>query len=244
MAKNQKDPNKKHYFTTVSTDQNIPLFKKVCEENFTIHIWPEGGNEDKVEDYIFDELDEKNQQVTIKSKGLLKKFSKSKLLEKKIFAKFSNGVEQYFTHTKLELNEEGKYWISTKNTIYETIQRKDYRLDAGPQTSIKLKVSENVVLDCFDISAGGCSFIIDTEDLEHYEKGKEFTNCILRLNTEMFEIPMVRIMSHRELKEDSEIKIGAAFQEIDPKLDEKLCKAITLEAKAVEIRKILLKDKK
>jgi hypothetical protein len=245
MAKNQHDPNKKHYFTQISAANTKPILESVCKDKRQIQIWPEGGNENKLEEYNFESFNADEGRIYLKSKGLLKLISKSKLTGKKIFAKFSDGENNFFTHAALEFEaEQSLYYIPTQLTIYQTVQRKDYRLDAGPFTKIKLKVSENVVLDCYDISAGGSSFCVTKEELENYPKGKEFKKCILRLNSEIFEIPKVKIMSHRDNKHNDEVKVGMAFLDIDKVLDVKLCKAINLEAKGVEIRKIMLKNDK
>lgn len=246
MAKNlQHDPNKKHYFTQLSVAETTTLINEICSQKLIIQVWPEGGSEKNIEEYTFQKFDEEKKLVFLKSKGLLKLITTSKLAGKKIFAKFQIDEDSYFTHAKLNFSPETSlYNIPSEITIYKTVQRKDYRLDAGPHTKIKLKVSENVVLDCNDISAGGTSFTTTKDKKPHYPKGKIFENCILRLNTEIFEIPKVKIMSHIEKDGKEEVKIGMAFLDLDEDSDIKLCKMINVEAKGVEIRKIMLNNEK
>jgi c-di-GMP-binding flagellar brake protein YcgR len=112
---------------------------------------------------------------------------------------------------------------------------------ANQYNSIQFKI-EDSVFEALDISAGGTSIVVPEEQQSQYPKGRIFEDCTLRFNKKNFTIKNARIAGAWERKDNDgellpEIKLGIAFEDLPPDVEEALFKHINTEARLEEVRK-------
>lgn len=240
---NQKDPNKKHYFDLVSKEEQVSSFTSISESEVEVTVWCKGEPEEKAENFEVMTYTPENGIFVLESKGgFLAKLAGSPHANKEILVKIPCGKVHYFTNTFLHLDKITKqYTFKVENDVYISRQRTNYRLMANQYNTIQFKIDEEV-FDALDISAGGTSFIISSSHQERFAKGKVFSDCVLRFNRMNFDIKNARIAGAWEQKTAGgdvlpEIKLGVAFEDIPPDVEEALFKHINGEARMEEVRK-------
>jgi len=250
MVKLKQDPNKRHYFTEVPGNEALEVLNKAISDKVEIKVWEEGKSEEEVETYLALEVDPKTLQTSLEHQGgLLSKLFTSKLVGKSVFIKIGSGKFQFFSTAKLSQDKSTKQYVFNLSApLFKTQQRSNYRLHASSQVRIQFRLSEDILHDALDISAGGTSFIVPKEEQSTYTKGTDFKGCRLGLNSYKFDIPTATIVgqwpadapkgSDQEL-----IKIGIAFNDLSKDAEEELFKVINSEARAEEMRKKLLERK-
>ncbi|WP_372656108.1 PilZ domain-containing protein [Halobacteriovorax sp.] len=243
-----KDANKKHYFSLVDLDEVFEAFNTASKDKLNSYIWEQGKSESDVEEFQLETIDDNRKLILSSTGGFLSKLSKSKLTDKEVFLKVNYNRFQYFTYGILKYNQEDKnYFIHITKDVYKSQQRSNYRLSANVFVKIQFKINDTVY-DAHDISAGGTSFSIDEVDLVKYPEGEIYTNCLLRLNVDKFEIPQAKVAKVWAVKDTEEnptgvYKVGIAFIDVPKGTEEELFKSINGEARAEEIRK-KMKEKK
>ncbi len=251
MAKLKQDPNKRHYFTEVTPQETLDVFKKAIEDKHEIKVWEEGKSEEEVETYTIKDVDSKTLKITlIPQGGLLSVLFTSKLIDKSVFLKIGSGKFQFFSTAEMSYDKSVKEnQLKLTSPLFKTQQRSNYRLQASSQVRIQFRISEEILHDALDISAGGTSFIINKKKQDEYTKGKEFVGCRLGLNKNKFEIPHAAVVGQWPADapdpEDTEeyIKIGVSFVNLSKDAEEELFKVINSEARAEEMRKTMLERK-
>lgn len=240
---NQKDPNKKHYFDLVSKDEQSKSFSSLSAAEVEVTIWCKGENEDKAEDFEFVAYNAESSIFTLDYKGgFLSKITGSPHANKEVLVKIPCGKVHYFTNTFLHFDKITKeYSFKIENDVYISRQRTNYRLMANQYNQIQFKIDEEV-FDALDISAGGTSFIVSDSHRERFAKDKVFDDCTLRFNRVNFNIRHARIAGawDQKTKEGNplpEIKLGVAFEDLPPDVEEALFKHINSEARLEEVRK-------
>ncbi len=243
-----KDANKKHYFSLVDLDEVFEAFNTASSDKLNCYIWEQGKSESEVEEFQLETIDDKRKLILNSTGGFLAKLSKSKLTNKEVFLKVNYNRFQYFTYGILKYNSEDKnYYIHITKDVYKSQQRSNYRLSANVFVKIQFKINDTVY-DAHDISAGGTSFSIEEVDLVKYPEDEIFTNCLLRLNVDKFEIPQAKVAKTWPVKDTEDkptgvYKVGIAFVDVPKETEEELFKSINGEARAEEIRK-KMKEKK
>ena len=239
------DHNKKHYFIVIDSDELRSVALDHTEDKGLVQLWKQGKSEDTVEDFEAYKYDEENSRLLLKSTSkLLSLLKLSPLLNKEVFLKMTVGKYHYFTYSLLEYDKENKvYIVPLVNDIYRGQQRTNYRLMASSYIKIQFKIGE-VVYKCQDISAGGISFIIPAEEAEIFEKDDLHEGCALLFCGKRFEIPKARIAGlwDAEAKEPSK-KVGIAFVDLKPQVEEDLYRQVNSEARGEEVRKKLAERK-
>jgi hypothetical protein len=247
MTSKAKDPNKKHYFNDLDSAAIKAEGKLHAEQNSPVSLWKEGQSEDNVETFHCVEFNELAQvfYLEYKPEGLLSKLSKSKLVGSDVFVKIGTSKSPTFTTSLLVYNEDKKlYSITINNRVFKTLQRQNYRLSAGLNNKIQIKLGEGLVFDGLDISAGGMSFLIPTDQLSLYPKDASYNDCTLRFNRERFNIEEVRVAGSWPVEEPtqdevSQYKIGVAFSKLNPIVEEDLFKHINSVARVQEMTKAM-----
>lgn len=249
MVKLKQDPNKKHYFSEVDPSEYAEIVAKAMEEEIEILTW-EQGKSDNAEKYTAKAYDAAARTITLQSTGgLLSKLSSSKLIDKHIFVKIGSGKFQFFSTSFFKQNPETKeYQFSLIHSVFRTIQRQNYRLQASAHIKIQFRIDDDTLHNGLDISAGGTAFIVSAEEAPRYEKGKVFEGCKLGLNKEKFNIPRAKVAGSWPVKDTEdqatgEVKVGVAFEGITDDTEEAMFKAINGEARAEEMRKKMLEQK-
>jgi len=243
-AHKAKDPNRKHYFTTVPNSEVDGIFADIARKNAEISVWKKGQNEKNVEAYQIVEYKAGMRKLVIeKVGGLLSKFTSSaRLLNENILFKISLGKTHYFSTSTLVKDPTSKfYFLNLTGEIYRSQQRSNYRLSAGPHISVQIKI-DGSVFEALDLSAGGTSAIIPESDRSRFAKGMEFSDCTLRFNKKNYSIPLMKIVAIWEQKDRHdnvlpELRIGIQFANLDKETEEKLVLEINSEARGEEIRK-------
>lgn len=249
MAK-LNDPNKKHYFAEVDPSEYLEIFNKAAEDEIETLVWEQGMKEKDAEKYMVKGYDKGSFTLSLKTGGgFLSKLTSSKFVDKDVFIRIGTGKFQFFTTCIFTHNKEEKHYEFVVNrTVFKTLQRQNYRLQAGPNIKIQLRIDEDTLLNGLDISAGGTAFIIGEEDVPRFQKDTVFKDCRLGLNKEKFEIPTVRVAGTWPVKDTEnnptgEMKVGVAFEDISDDTEEAMFKAINGEARAEEMRKKMLEKK-
>lgn len=243
-----KDANKKHYFSLVDLDEVFEAFNTASNDKLNSYIWEQGKSESDVEEFQLQTIDDNRKLILNSTGGFLSKLSKSKLTDKEVFLKVNYNRFQYFTYGILKYNQEDKnYFIHITKDVYKSQQRSNYRLSANVFVKIQFKINDTVY-DAHDISAGGTSFSVEEVDLVKYPEGEIFTNCLLRLNVDKFDIPQAKVAKVWPVKDTEDkptgiFKVGIAFVDVPKGTEEELFKSINGEARAEEIRK-KMKEKK
>jgi hypothetical protein len=251
MINKKKDPNERHYFTEVSAKETSEVFKMAIEDQIEFKIWEEGKSEDEIENFIPKSYDPKNHIIYLTAhRSILSKFFNSKLVGKSVFLKIGSGKFQFFSTGHFSQKPGTKEYLFTfTSPLFKTQQRSNYRLMRNPYVKIQFRVSEKLLFEALDISAGGTSFLVPKDDEILYAKGTEFTNCRLGLNQYKFDIPKARVMGQWPLDiqpfDDVDmIKIGIGFIDLSKAVEEELFKIINSEARATEMRKAIKNRKK
>lgn len=246
-----KDPNKKHYFSEVLSEEFPPIFEKAIAEQTEVLLWEQGMSEKDAEVFLVGSYDAMLKKITLKSKtkGFLSQPTTSQLANKKVFVRIGSGKFQFFTTSTLVENNQKNYEFTIKEALYRTLQRQNYRLQAGPKVKIQIRFDDRTLKDCLDISAGGTAFVIKEFEAIRFKKDKVFKNCKLGLNKEKFFIPTVKVAGSWPIKDSEEmltgeIKIGLSFEDVPIEIEEEMFKAINGEARAEEMRKKMLDFKK
>lgn len=250
MANLKTDPNKRHYFAEVQPEEYAEIMKKVMEDKVEILAWEQGKSGSDVEKYLAKSYEKGEGLITLETAGgLLSKLSSSKLVDKEIFIKIGSGKFQFFTTSLFTQNPETKaYELKLNRSVYKTMQRQNYRLQANPNIKIQFRVDDDSLYDCLDISAGGTAFIVSEEEAERYQKGAVFSECKLGMNKAKFEIPTAKVAGAWPVKDTEgeptgEMKVGIAFENVSNDTEEAMFQAINGEARAEEMRKIMLEKK-
>lgn len=241
-----KDPNKKHYFDQVPKEEVAAWVPELIEVGAEVNIWEKGKHED-VEFYKTNGGDGENLKIFLENQGgFLSKLTGSSLKDKEVFIKIVLGKFQYFSTSVLEQDESSKAYILTfDRDVFKSQQRSNYRLMASANVTIQFKVDDEV-FDGLDISAGGTSIEVPESEADRFEKGKEFSDCMVRLNTFKTEIAGCKIAGSWVAKDslgqpNGNIKLGIAFLNVNKKTEEKLFQEINSEARAEEMRKMMAK---
>jgi len=249
MAK-QKDPNKKYYFDQVDLEEIKRLSFEFVKKSNNITVWQKGKNEEHVEHFKCKKFNEASNKLYIEQQkeGLLSSFKKSKYIDKDIFLKIEYGKDNVFTTSRLFFDDDKDlYYFIFKDTIFKSLQRQNYRLNADSKNAIQIKLAEEVIFDGLDISAGGMSFKILESELPEYPKGLVFKKCTLRFNKERYIIEEAIVAGNWPLEDPHQkeegpcLKIGLSFNKMDPDIEEKLFKDINSVARVREMTKSLLK---
>ena len=251
-ANKSNDPNKKHYFNHLSTEEVRSEGASYAEQNAQVVLWQEGQSEDETEAFKCIEFNPLAIMFTLEAvaSGFLSKLTKSKLTGKSVYVKIGSGKIHTFSTSTLIYDDVKKNYTITLNTpIFKTLQRENYRLSAGLENKIQIKLGEGMVFDGLDISAGGMSFVIPIEDKGLYPKDMTFSSCTVRFNRERFTIDEVRIAGSWPIEKSTgdenvtDYKVGVAFSKLDPITEEQLFKHINSVARVQEMTKSL-KNKK
>ncbi|MAF78338.1 MAG: hypothetical protein CME63_10055 [Halobacteriovoraceae bacterium] len=250
MVQLKQDPNKRHYFTEVPANEALEVLRKAIQDKVEVKIWEEGKSEEEVETYLAVQVDEKTLLTNLEHQGgLLSKLFTSKLVGKQVFLKIGSGKFQFFSTADFKQDKSTKsYQFKLTSPLFKTQQRSNYRLQASSQVRIQFRVSEEVLHDALDISAGGTSFIIPKEEQDSYAKGTNFTGCRLGLNSHKFDIPTATVVGQwpAEAPKGSDeelVKIGISFTGLSKDAEEELFKVINSEARAEEMRKAIMERK-
>ncbi len=244
-----KDANKKHYFSSIENQEVNTTMNDAVTSNVSAFLWKKGQSEKDLEEFEIVSFDEQSKILSLKLKsGFLSKLTGSSLIDQEVFFKITLSKHQFFSYSNLEFDKgQGLYSMQINNDFYKSQQRTNYRIMASSHVKVQLKI-EDTVFDCLDLSAGGSSFMIQDSEKEHFAKGKEFKDIMLRFNKEKIKISNLKIMGlweqlDTEEKPTGEIKLGVAFVDLPKEMEELLFKEINGEARAEEIRKNL-KSKK
>ncbi len=250
MVNLKQDPNKRHYFAEVKPEEYAEIMAKAIADKVEILTWEQGKSGSDVEKYLAKSYEQGSGVITLESAGgLLSKLLSSKLIGKEIFVKIGSGKFQFFTTSLFSQNEESKaYELKLNRSVFKTMQRQNYRLQAGPNIKIQFRIDDDTLHDGLDISAGGTAFIVSAEEADRYQKGTVFTDCKLGMNKVKFDIPTAKVagtwpIKDTENKPTGELKVGIAFENISNDTEEAMFQAINGEARAEEMRKIMLEKK-
>ena len=238
-----KDPNKRHYFEKVSTDEREALLAEAAREHLSIFLWEEGQTEKELEEFEILSFSTLDKVLSINKKGgLLSKLSKSRLLNKETYFKISYEGMHLLSHAVLNYDKQAqKYSLRLINEFFKGQQRTNYRLNAGRKMILKFRI-DGEVFHANDISAGGTSFTIEDRLLERFQKGKAFENCAIQIHDQKFELGICKIAGiwpilDSENGPTAHSKVGVSFEGINKKVEESLCQKINIEARAEELRK-------
>ena len=239
------DHNKKHYFIVIDKDELKAVALDHTEDKGLVQLWMQGQSEDTVEEFEAHSFDEKKPSLYLKSTAkLLALLKMSSLLDEEVFLKMTVGKYHYFTYGKLGYDKAKKlYELPLENDIYRGQQRSNYRLMASSHIKIQFKVGE-VVHHCQDISAGGTSFFVPTSDADAFVKDDLHEDCALLFCGKRYEIPKTRIAGKWDAEtKDPHMKIGVAFIDLPPQIEEDLYRQVNSEARGEEVRKKLAERK-
>lgn len=235
------DHNKKHYFIQIGNDELKSVALDHTEDAGLVQLWRQGKSENTVEDFEAVAFDEQAPALHLKSTSKLLSFLKlSPLLDKEVFLKMTVGKYHYFTYGSLSYDKEKKvYVMPLSNDIYRGQQRSNYRLMAGPHIKIQFKIGD-IVYNCQDISAGGTSFIIPAEEAGSFVKDDIHPDCALLFCGKRYNIAKARIAGLWDVEgKEPKKKIGLAFVDLPPQIEEDLYRQVNSEARGEEVRKKL-----
>lgn len=233
------DHNKKHYFILIGKEELKSVALDHCDDKGLVQLWRQGKSEDTVEDFEAVSFDETTPALMLKSTAkLLSLLKMSPLLDKEVFLKMTVGKYHFFTYGMLKYDKEKKvYVLPLTNDIYRGQQRTNYRLMASAHIKIQFKIGEEVY-NCLDISAGGTSFVVPVDDAAKFVKDEIHPDCSLLFCGKRYNINKARIAGQwdAESKEPKK-KIGVAFVDLPPQVEEDLYRQVNSEARGEEVRK-------
>lgn len=244
-----KDPNQKHYFRELRSQEWTTLFEQIQREAPIFELWSK-GQEDSVEEFEFALVKAEEKRVYLKFKAsFLAKLLGSKLKDCEVLLRFDMDDLHFFSKSTLRYETENKeYFITLDEEVFVGQKRKSYRLNAGPSRNIAIRL-DGEVYPCLDVSIGGSSVLVDLNLEERFSKGLEFENSAVCYDGTSFNIPTVRVASIEVFKEDihkpaKKLKLGLAFlfKKNDPE-EERMAKHLGEEAREEELRKKMITSK-
>jgi hypothetical protein len=244
--KDNKDPNKKHYFQPITHEDFAEIMLVQCsKENApSVTIWEKGESEDLAELYTAVKYLTQEKIIKLKPSGkLVTKITGSTKSGKLVLIKIpiENKIN-YFTVGKLKFHPEDlTYSFEVAQDIFKSQQRDNFRLNSGPVISIQFKIDDQV-FDAMDISAGGTSFEIDEAQKARFAKGLFFKDCSIRFDRKNYYIPLAQVaillpMPDEEGKVGKKLKVGISFKNLPSKTEEELYMKITSAAHGEEMTK-------
>ncbi|MFA6237576.1 MAG: PilZ domain-containing protein [Bacteriovorax sp.] len=241
----KKDPNKRHYFQSVSDEEFAESMMMQCtlEEAESVTIWEKGENEDQAEIYRASEYFPIPRILKLMPTGkLVTKITGSTKAGKQVLIKIPiEDKINYFTGGRLKFDPKDlSYSLEIMQEIFKSQQRGNFRLSASEVIPIQFKIDEQV-FEALDISTGGTSFLIDEIDKDRFPKGKIFKECTLRFDRKNYYIPLVQIAVLIPMVVNGEpngtIKIGISFKDLPRKTEDELYIKISTEARGEEMKK-------
>lgn len=250
MAKNNKDPNQKHYFETLENQQVPEFLAEIKKFGGELQLWSEGKHQ-KAETFYVEDIDQSGNapvlKLSKKSSGLFGKITGSSLINQSVLLKMALGKFSYFTQTFLDYDtKDALYEIAIRDKVFKSQQRSNFRLQASEYIKIELKFHQQSFL-CHDISASGLSFI-DPQNKLGLTKGSIIENAQVTLNQKAFEIAKILVVASfegedRDGNQFEGIKYGLAFNDLSEEVEEKLTIHINSEARGEEVQKQLKKNR-
>ena len=244
--KNNKDPNKKHYFQPATPEEFSESILMQCsiQNAQPITVWEKGESEELAELYIATGYSPLTKIIKIRPTGkLVTKITGSLKCGKIVLIKIpiENKIN-YFSGGLLSFHPEDlTYSLLIQQDIFKSQQRGNFRLNASPVIPIQFKI-DNQVFDALDVSIGGTSFVIDEAQKERFAKGLLFKDCSLRFDRKNYYIPLALVaillpMLDNEDKVSNKIKVGISFKNLSNKTEDELYMKITSEAHGEEMKK-------
>lgn len=240
-----EDPNKKHYFDTITNNEASEIFFKASKSKSEImQLWLPGNEKGSEENFVLVDFKKKDSEFILnQDSGFFKKvMGGSKLSGQSVCFKIS--LEKYHYFSTGKLITDGKFYrLSGISTIYIGQQRSNFRLDASKHVIVNLRL-RGILYSCNDISAGGTSFDIPKDQASAFTKGKVFKDLSLQLCQQTYFIPEAEVAGlWPSDKNPGELKVGLAFQNLPKKQEEDLFLQVNSEARGEEIRKMLGQNK-
>jgi len=238
-----KDPNQRHYFTSVPREEIDKIFAEIAERKMEVHLWKKGQTEDDIEVFEAFVYEAGMRKLKLKKKaGLLKLLAASPLLNDFVYMKVPMGKNNYLaTSTLVKDLETKEYMVILGTDIFNAQQRSNYRLHASTNIQIQIKLGEKVY-EALDISAGGTSIKIPIADKEIFNKGTVVKDAVLRFCKKNYLINEVTVAAVFEQKDASgkvlpELRLGLQFTRVGKEIEENLVQHVNIEARGEEIRK-------
>ena len=131
-----------------------------------------------------------------------------------VFLKFKfNSELQYFTSGHIDWNsEQKKFIVRLGQPFFVTTKRSACRYVSTDVDRIRLSIAGHA-FDCYDISSGGFSTLVQTAKYAGMEKGSVFEKAELKYNLKKFIIPKVRLVNIIENKEQPDwIRLAFKFE--------------------------------
>ena len=137
-----KDPNKKHYFSEVLSEEFPTIFEKAIAEQTEVLLWEQGMSEKDAEVFLVGSYDAMLKKITLKSKtkGFLSQPTTSQLANKKVFVRIGSGKFQFLQPLLLlkiikrimssPLRKHSTRHYNAKITAFRQVLRLRFRLDS------------------------------------------------------------------------------------------------------------------
>lgn len=240
-----ENPNEKHYFDPIENQEFVIHLKKILSNNsnLPIVIWEKGEKESDRENFEIIHYDFDKKILSLKMKGnFLELLTGSNKANKQVLFKIKYGEKfNLFSAGILTfMPEKLIYELNINYPIYKSQQRESIRLLSSNSIPIQLKINEEII-NAFDISAGGISFLCHKIEAKKFPKEKHFFDCMLRFDRMNYYIPELKILSHKyreDLKEENQnILIGSCFINLPQKTKEELLIKVATEARGDEMKK-------
>lgn len=229
MQNQSEDLKKRFYFKEVESSKVSEVLVQAVLEDARVYVWQKGQPKEQMEAYSI--FSTQGTLLKLKSEGFFMKLKKSKNVDQNVLFKFIVKKNHYFSSSLFTFDKKSDlFLIDVVNALYQSVQRKSYRLEADESIKVQVKI-DSKMYDCIDISAGGASFTIDSTQVGLFGRERVFTNCSLFFNETVYGLSKIKVTSVEKAQEQGErsipkFQIGLAFLELDYNVEGDLTKQI------------------
>ncbi|MGB0452365.1 MAG: hypothetical protein ACPGJV_01520 [Bacteriovoracaceae bacterium] len=239
-----KDPNKKHYFTPIETDEEVSRHFSKFKSGQKFTLREEAEREELEEIFTFKSYAASANKIFLNSTttGLLSLVKKSSFINKTVYVMTDNSQFKFLTIGLLKFNkDQSLYELIIKGKIWLAQQRKDYRLTIEPGLDVKLNWNDYII-PVIDISAGGISLKAQGISADALSRQKKIKSAIIHFGNQ--KLPITEMEVKNTWPDDTDPHghthfFGLRFNSIQPQVEENLATLINSEARGREIRKII-----
>ena len=198
------DPNKKFHFNQLTKAKKARFFKEILKHPTKIDIWTEGmESKGSLESYeLQNKSSDQNHFDLKKMGGFSKRFTISKLINKRVFVRVREGKILYFFTGFFEFVETDRYIIKNiSHAIFSSQRRQNYRLIIRNNTKGFL-IIEDLKFPLMDISARGLAFNTPPKVANYFVKKPIVKDVQIILNDEQYLINEAKLIRTKPSKDE------------------------------------------
>ncbi|MBT3983602.1 MAG: hypothetical protein HOE90_19765 [Bacteriovoracaceae bacterium] len=231
--------NQKQYLKELREGETDEFWDKVALKGARAFVWKTGQESPHSLDVSVQD-NSQNESINIDVPSLLQNIFREDYKQKLIYFKLVTASDdQFFTQGQISCSscEAGdKFSFHPSGQFYKAVKRENCRYQIGGDEKVIVNLA-GFDYECFDISAGGLSFLLQMNESELFDKGTEYKNAPIKYNQKRFNIDDLKIVailfvdmtknkSKDHVKIDTHAKVCVQFDKINNQVQDDLWLAV------------------